>query len=90
MTCQEHHKPLRYETEVSTVQMNHPFIRIRNGHPEAQAYLVEPDRSSEVIEGREDELQQVTSGSASSIMVSGILVEAGSSEGATQARERSW
>jgi len=54
---------------------------VRNGYPEAQAYIFDWEISPETIQGREEELRQVSSGPKNPSMVSSKAVEAGSSSG---------
>jgi hypothetical protein len=81
LICQEDHEPNRYETDVLTIPINHPSIIVRNGNPEAQAYIFELSLSAEVVQGREEELRQVTSRPSTARMVSETPGETGNSNG---------
>jgi len=64
------------------------LLVVRDGYPEAQAYILE-QYDPEGNKSREEELRQVTSESSDAGMVSVITEEAGSSERAAQAPTRS-
>jgi len=86
---QEHHEESKYEKVVFNISINHQYIIVQVSNPEAQAYLLEQDSSSEHIAGREGELRQVTSGSGSTSIVSGLREKTGSSERAIRTNQTS-
>jgi hypothetical protein len=90
LICQEDHELNRFETDVLTIPINHPSIIVRNGDPEAQAYVLERSLSAEVFQGREEELRQVTSRQSTARMVSETPAETGNGNGGNQVdlRER--
>jgi len=88
LVCHKQHSPSTYETEVFTILISHPLLVVRDGYPEAQAYILE-QYDPEGNKSREEELRQVTSESSDAGMVSVITEEAGSSERAAQAPKRS-
>jgi len=89
LICHKHHKPERFETDLFTLPITHPYIIVRNGNPKAEAYLLERDSSSEDIHGSKDVLHSASIGPSSTGMLRGVPEEAGSSEVATQAYQRS-
>lgn len=52
---------------------------VRDGYAEAQAYILERGLIPETIQGREEELRQVSSSSRDTSMVLAVSAEAGSS-----------
>jgi hypothetical protein len=50
-TCQENHEVSRYELDVLTIPINHPYITVRDGYPKAQAYIFERELSPETVQG---------------------------------------
>jgi len=82
--CHEQHDPEEYQTDIFPLPITHPSVLVRDGYPEAQAYVLEPygpDNNS----NREEELRQVTSGPSDASMVPVISEKTGSSKGADKA-----
>jgi hypothetical protein len=42
LVCNQEHEPEHYSTNILSIPISHPWIRVRNGYSEAQAYVFEP------------------------------------------------
>jgi len=84
-TCQEDPELAQQGTFLFAIPVSHPTIIVRNGVPEAQAYIVHGDLDPQVAQDREEQLSQVSAGSGDTAMVPQLPDEDRSSERAAEA-----
>ena len=78
--CQEDPELAQQGTFLFAIRISHSTIIVRNGVPEAQAYVVEGDLDPQVTQDREEQLSQVSQGPGDTTVVSRLPVEDRSSE----------
>jgi hypothetical protein len=83
--CQEDPELAQQGTFLFAIPISHLTIIVRNGFPEAQAYVVDGDLDPQVAQDREEQLSQVSEGSRDTTMVLQLPAEDRSSERTAEA-----
>jgi len=88
-TCKKDPEEKEQGTFLFAIPISHPTIIVRDGYPQAQAYVFHGDLDPQIAEDRESQLSQVSQTPGNSGMVSELSAQDRSCEGAIEADQGS-